>query len=393
MQMRAVRLRALRGGQVLRVGLLDALIWTWFRQVNYATPLMHSVEGIQAGPHLFPLGLLVAIAVVVSGRDRLPRSIEVAAIGAAVLATGAMAWAGDAGLAAPLGWVVCGALTCACVLCQVVRWERLALCDDLAALLASLAVSLLAAYGCSLFLMLVPRTVYNLAVMLAPLSLLVNGTGASWQTAARPSPSWRALATPPCILCCCLGLAGGFIVATGGSTLALVPAELLIQPSPLYFLMLLLYLALGVVACEGRPLLRAAWFAVLSLVWTLGSLLGLPWAGVLSAGWAVALSTLICLVLLACCLIGWGLEVGERPGAPTMDRVLGALTVEGRLTPREAEVAALLIEGRSLPVIQEKLSISEGTARTHAKHVYEKCAVRTKQELIDRYWAYVRQEG
>ena len=72
--------------------------------------------------------------------------------------------------------------------------------------------------------------------------------------------------------------------------------------------------------------------------------------------------------------------------------VLSALAVHGRLTQREAEVAALLIEGRSLPVIQEKLSISEGTVRTHAKRVYEKCGVHTKQELIDCYWEYVRSE-
>lgn len=53
-------------------------------------------------------------------------------------------------------------------------------------------------------------------------------------------------------------------------------------------------------------------------------------------------------------------------------------------------MAALLIEGRSLPVIQERLSISEGTARTHAKHIYEKTGVHTKQELIDLYWDSAR---
>lgn len=393
MQVFAMSSRALRGVQVLRVGLLDALIWTWFRQVNYATPLMYSIEGFQAGLHFSPLSLLVGVLIVVSSRDCLPRSVEMTAIGIAVLATGIIAWTGGAGLPVPVIWLVCGALACACVLCQVVRWERLVSCGGLPSLLASLAVSLLAAYGCSLVLMLVSREAYNLAVMLAPLSLLLNGTKTGWQTAVRRPLSWRVLATPPSVLCCCLGVAGGFIVVTGGSTLASTPAELLMRPSPLYFLMLLLYLALGVVACEGRLFPRAAWFAVLNLMWTLGTLLGAPWAGVLSAGWAVALSTLICLVLLACCLIGWGLGTAGQSVGPTMERVLDALTVEGHLTPREVEVATLLIEGRSLPVIQEKLSISEGTARTHAKHVYEKCAVRTKQELIDRYWAYVRREG
>ncbi len=53
------------------------------------------------------------------------------------------------------------------------------------------------------------------------------------------------------------------------------------------------------------------------------------------------------------------------------------------LTPREVEVFQLLAEGRSLPYIQEKLSISGGTARTHASSIYRKLGIHSRQELID----------
>lgn len=53
------------------------------------------------------------------------------------------------------------------------------------------------------------------------------------------------------------------------------------------------------------------------------------------------------------------------------------------LSPREQEVATLLARGRSLPFIQEELYISAGTAQTHARHIYKKMGVHSRQELIN----------
>lgn len=53
------------------------------------------------------------------------------------------------------------------------------------------------------------------------------------------------------------------------------------------------------------------------------------------------------------------------------------------LTTREQEVFALLARGRNSPFIQEALGISYNTARTHVRHIYEKCGFHTQQELID----------
>ena len=53
------------------------------------------------------------------------------------------------------------------------------------------------------------------------------------------------------------------------------------------------------------------------------------------------------------------------------------------LTPRETEVFDLLARGRSIPYVRDALFISKETAATHAKHIYAKLEVHSRQELID----------
>lgn len=53
------------------------------------------------------------------------------------------------------------------------------------------------------------------------------------------------------------------------------------------------------------------------------------------------------------------------------------------LSRREAEVLFLLAKGRNAAFIQEKLFISEGTARTHMRHIYAKLNVHSQKELMD----------
>ncbi|WP_102375822.1 LuxR C-terminal-related transcriptional regulator [Raoultibacter massiliensis] len=67
----------------------------------------------------------------------------------------------------------------------------------------------------------------------------------------------------------------------------------------------------------------------------------------------------------------------------TVDDGVAKLAEEYRLTPREAEVCLLLAKGRSVPYIEQELSISHSTAVTHTRHIYEKTGVHDRQELID----------
>ncbi len=55
------------------------------------------------------------------------------------------------------------------------------------------------------------------------------------------------------------------------------------------------------------------------------------------------------------------------------------------LTPRETQICALLVRGRSVKFAAQELGITENTAWTHIKNLYAKCAVGTKQDLMDLF--------
>lgn len=53
------------------------------------------------------------------------------------------------------------------------------------------------------------------------------------------------------------------------------------------------------------------------------------------------------------------------------------------LTARELDVLMLLASGRSQPYICECLTLSKSTISTHVSHIYQKCGVHSRQELLD----------
>lgn len=74
------------------------------------------------------------------------------------------------------------------------------------------------------------------------------------------------------------------------------------------------------------------------------------------------------------------------PADASLDQLglrIRSLAREHELTPREIEVFDLLARGRSIPYVRDALFISKETAATHAKHVYAKLGVHSRQELID----------
>ena len=74
---------------------------------------------------------------------------------------------------------------------------------------------------------------------------------------------------------------------------------------------------------------------------------------------------------------------GATPVTSAETNAVTALAATYHLTPRETEVFALLAQGRSIPYIRDELIISRETAATHAKHIYAKLGVHSRQELID----------
>lgn len=84
-------------------------------------------------------------------------------------------------------------------------------------------------------------------------------------------------------------------------------------------------------------------------------------------------------------------ELGATPvaadaAAPPDDTVpdrSALLAATYLLSSREADVLALLLKGRSLPYIAEELEISQNTAKSHVRNLYNKLGVHTRQELLD----------
>ena len=70
-------------------------------------------------------------------------------------------------------------------------------------------------------------------------------------------------------------------------------------------------------------------------------------------------------------------------GAAGLEAALDAAAQLYPLTQRELDIARLLVQGRSKNVISEKLGLSESTVRTHARHLYAKLDVHSRQQLID----------
>ena len=69
--------------------------------------------------------------------------------------------------------------------------------------------------------------------------------------------------------------------------------------------------------------------------------------------------------------------------AAASEDVMGTVFTDMGLSERERDVAFLLLEGRSQPVIADQLSVATSTVNTHVKHIYQKAGVRSKQEFIE----------
>ncbi len=133
---------------------------------------------------------------------------------------------------------------------------------------------------------------------------------------------------------------------------------------------------------------------------TSGSLLGIP---ALRSVWEQSTSqSTVCLILVALLvivimfvlnqqesfeqLIDNGTDDSVMESSTTrstlQDRIMQTAQKYG-LSKRETEVFALLARGRSFPFIRDELFLSKSTVETHAKNLYKKLSVHSKQELID----------
>jgi DNA-binding NarL/FixJ family response regulator len=78
-------------------------------------------------------------------------------------------------------------------------------------------------------------------------------------------------------------------------------------------------------------------------------------------------------------------ETMSRAFGRAVERETAAREVARVLTPREAQIAALVAEGLRNRAIGERLAISEGTVKIHLHNIYEKLGVEGRLELV--LWA------
>lgn len=71
-----------------------------------------------------------------------------------------------------------------------------------------------------------------------------------------------------------------------------------------------------------------------------------------------------------------------KPTAPSLTDQCHIIANQYQLSARETEVLTLLARGRNASYIMEHLYISEGTTKTHMRHIYRKLDVHSQQELI-----------
>lgn len=70
-------------------------------------------------------------------------------------------------------------------------------------------------------------------------------------------------------------------------------------------------------------------------------------------------------------------------GKGSLEERCATLAAASGLTPRELDVLMVLARGYDTARVQEELGISEGTALTHKRHIYQKLDVHTRAELLD----------
>lgn len=73
----------------------------------------------------------------------------------------------------------------------------------------------------------------------------------------------------------------------------------------------------------------------------------------------------------------------ERGGEYDLGARVGRVAREYDLSPRETEVFALWARGFGSKAIEGKLEVSPATVKTHLRHIYEKCDVHNRAEILE----------
>ena len=107
----------------------------------------------------------------------------------------------------------------------------------------------------------------------------------------------------------------------------------------------------------------------------------------------VSIAHLICVLAITILLIfeivslllknARGANTSKDENSSVPNELAFSISEQYHLSPRENEVLALIMQGRSYNNISERLFVSSSTIKTHANHIYAKLGVHSRDELID----------
>ena len=89
----------------------------------------------------------------------------------------------------------------------------------------------------------------------------------------------------------------------------------------------------------------------------------------------------------------WSPEGTAAPPAPVAASLAANTDIHSLLSRREVEVVALMAEGKSNGAIATRLVISEGTVKTHVKHILRKLKASNRAEAVFRYMRLTAVQG
>jgi DNA-binding NarL/FixJ family response regulator len=93
------------------------------------------------------------------------------------------------------------------------------------------------------------------------------------------------------------------------------------------------------------------------------------------------------------------IQLGSEPDGTPVDMVLGTSDLdptavrmestidEWKLTPRQAEVLALVVAGRTNKEIANELACAENTVELHVTRLLRKTSTSSRTHLIAHFWA------
>jgi DNA-binding CsgD family transcriptional regulator len=84
-------------------------------------------------------------------------------------------------------------------------------------------------------------------------------------------------------------------------------------------------------------------------------------------------------------------SIERKPGdnSTIIENTVGAI-FGPRITPRETQVVAQVLEGHSSESIANSLGISTGTVRIHRRNIYAKLDISSQQELFSIFFQKIR---